>query len=118
MIYDATILSLGTPLNRVTAEIDDTGSIITVWLPSVISRLPVVDDHIMIQQDDAELNDYAEFVCYSTEASVDFIMHKHKLFSDQTVENMADESAKGTLAKQLTGGVLMPWDGHSSSIFD
>lgn len=108
MIYDATILSLGTPLNRVTAEIDDTGGIVTVWLPSVISRLPVVDDYIVIQLDDAELNDYAEFVCYSNEASVVPIgsQHTHQMLSDETIDSMELPSAeKDMLRTKSTGGV-------------
>ena len=104
MIYlNAEILSVSA--DRVTVYNPDLSSNIHVYLPSVISRLPVVGDHIVYDKDDVD-GLYGVFVNYQGETPATFTVHQHQLLSDEVIANMAlDASQKADIKQKTTGGV-------------
>lgn len=86
---------------------------INVYLPSVISRSPKVNDKIYCYTDSSN---NGMFIAYKDEVpviapnAIDFNAHRHKMFSDEIVSNMdgmeLDESTMDTLKNACTGGVL------------
>ena len=104
MIYlNAEILAVGT--ENVTVHNSDLGSNIKVYLPSVISRLPAVGDHIIYDKDDVD-GLYGVFVNYQNETPITFTVHQHQLLSDDVIANMAlDASQKADIKQKTTGGV-------------
>lgn len=103
MIYtNAEIISV----NENFVVVQDSGQEITVFLPSVISRFPVVGDRIVYSKDDVDSNGL--FVCYHNEQSVISVSgeHIHQLLSDDIVDNMAlSASQKADMKTKRTGGV-------------
>ena len=104
MIYlNAEILAVG--VENVTVHNPDLGSNIKVYLPSVISRLPVVGDHIIYDKDDVD-GLYGVFVNYQNEIPITFTVHQHQLLSDDVIDNMAlATSQKVDIKQKTTGGV-------------
>lgn len=104
MLYlNAEILTVSE--DHVTVHNADLNSNIKVYLPSVISRLPVVGDHIMYDKDDVD-GLYGSFVNYQGETPITFTAHQHQLLSDDVIANMAlDASQKADIKQKTTGGV-------------
>lgn len=106
MIYtNVEILAVST--NYVTVYDPDAGQNINVYLPCVISRLPVIGDHIVYDKDDVDYSN-GMFVCYYNEAPVvpTGDNHIHQLLSDDIVDNMAlSASQKAEMKLKRTGGV-------------
>lgn len=104
MIYfNAEILATGT--GYVTVYNSDVGNNITVYLPSVISRYPVVGDHIVYDKDDANDN-RGIFINYQRTTPTEFSTHQHQLLSDAVIADMAlDSSQKADIKQKTTGGV-------------
>lgn len=104
MLYlNAEILNVSA--DRVTVYNPDLSSNINVYLPSVISRLPVVGDHIIYDKDDVD-GFYGVFVNYQGETPTTFTVHQHQLLSDEVIANMAlDASQKADIKQKTTGGV-------------
>lgn len=104
MLYlNAEILTVSE--DYVTVYNADLNSNIKVYLPSVISRLPVVGDHIMYDKDDVD-GLYGSFVNYQGEIPITFTAHQHQLLSDDVIANMAlDASQKADIKQKTTGGI-------------
>lgn len=104
MLYlNAEILNVSA--DRVTVYNPDLSGNINVYLPSVISRLPVVGDHIIYDKDDVD-GLYGVFVNYQGETPTTFTAHQHQLLSDEVIANMAlDASQKADIKQKTTGGV-------------
>ena len=105
MIYtNVEILAVST--NYVTVNNTALGHNINVYLPCVISRLPIVGDHIVYSVDNTDSNGI--FVCYYNEAPIipTTNNHIHQLLSDDIVNNMAlSASQKAEMKLKRTGGV-------------
>ena len=79
---------------------------VLVYLPSVISRLPVVGDRIVYDRDDVD-ESYGTFVNYYDENPVVFSTHKHQLLSDAVIANMAlDQEQKDEIRSKTTGVII------------
>lgn len=104
MLYlNAEILAVSA--DKVTVHNPDLNSNINVYLPSVISRLPVVGDHIIYDKDDVD-GLYGVFVNYQGETPITFTAHQHQLLSDDVIANMAlDASQKADIRQKTTGGI-------------
>ena len=104
MIYfNAEILATGT--GYVTVYNSDVGNNIAVYLPSVISRYPVVGDHIIYNKDNVDDN-RGIFINYQSTTPTEFSMHQHQLLSDAVIADMAlDSSQKAYIKQKTTGGV-------------
>lgn len=106
MIYtDAEILDVST--DYVIVYNDNVGQNIFVYLPCVISRLPVIGDRIVYDKDDVDYSN-GMFVCYYNEPPVlpTSGNHVHQLLSDDIVNNMAlNASQKAEMRLKRTGGV-------------
>ena len=106
MIYtNAEILAVST--NYVTVYNSNIGQNISVYLPCVISKLPVVGDHIVYDKDDVDYSN-GMFVCYYNESPIVPTSgnHIHQLLSDDIVNNMAlNASQKAEMKAKRTGGV-------------
>ena len=106
MIYtNAEILSVST--SYVTVYNADAGQNISVYLPSVISRLPAVGNHIVYDKDDVD-DSSGLFICYYNESPVvpSSGNHVHQLLSDSIVDGMAlDSTQKADMKTKRTGGV-------------
>lgn len=93
-------------VNATSVIVQNFGQEITVFLPSVISRLPVVGDRIVFSKDDVDSNGF--FICYHGEPPVVSVSgeHVHQLLSDEIVDNMAlSASQKAEMRTKRTGGV-------------
>lgn len=105
MIYtNVEILTVNT--NYVTVHSPDSGQNINVYLPCVVSRLPVVGDHIVYDKDVDDSN--GMFVCYYNEVPIVPTggNHVHQLLSDDIVDNMAlSASQKAEMKAKRTGGI-------------
>lgn len=105
MIYtNVEILTVST--NYVTVNNAEVGQEIHVYLPSVISRLPVVGDHIIYSMASTDSN--GMFVCYYNDAPIipTTDNHIHQLLSDDIVDNMVlSASQKAEMKLKRTGGV-------------
>ena len=107
MIYiDAEVLNVNT--DWVTVNNPDAGQIM-VYLPSVISRMPVVGDHINYDKDDVDRS-RGMFIGYYNTAPVvpsnSMADHQHQLLSDEVIADMVLSAAqKLELKSKLTGGV-------------
>ena len=91
-----------------TVSVNDTVSNlnILVYLPSVISRLPVVGDRIVYDRDGVN-ESYGMFVNYYDENPVVFSTHKHQLLSDAVIANMAlDAEQKNEIRSKTTGATI------------
>lgn len=103
MIYtNVSVISVNT--NSVSVQIS--GQEITVFLPSVISRIPVVGDKIVFYKDNVDSNGF--FICYHNEIPVVSASgeHVHQLLADSIVDNMAlSSSQKEDMRTKRTGGV-------------
>lgn len=81
---------------------------VKVWLPSVISRLPQVDDYIVYDIDDVD-NENGSFIAYYGETPIKAasFAHTHQMMSDTTINGMSglDASTKENLRHLETGGV-------------
>lgn len=106
MIYiDAEIVTVNT--NYVVVYNPDSAAHINVYLPCVMSRLPVVGDRIVYDKDDVDPTN-GTFVCYYSEPPVVSTSgnHIHQLLSDDIVNNMAlDAAQKADMRLKRTGGV-------------
>lgn len=106
MIYiDAEIVAINT--NYVVVYNSDSGAHIHVYLPCVISKLPVIGDHIVYDKDDVD-DVNGTFVCYYNKPPVVPASgnHIHQLLSDEIVNNMAlNTSQKVEMRLKRTGGV-------------
>lgn len=104
MIYlNAKILATGT--GYVTVYNSDVGGNIAVYLPSVISRYPVVGDYIIYDKDDVDDNS-GIFINYQGTIPTEFSTHQHQLLSDAVIADMAlDSSQKADIKQKTTGGV-------------
>lgn len=102
MIYfNAEILATGA--GYVTVYNSDVGNNIAVYLPNVISRYPVVGDHIIYNKDD---DNSGIFINYQSTTPTEFSMHQHQLLSDAVIADMAlDLSQKADIKQKTTGGV-------------
>ena len=108
MIYiNGEVLSVG--LDFVTVNNVSAGQI-SVYLPSVISRMPVVGDHINYDKDDVD-NTRGMFVGFYNTAPVvsgggSLEDHQHQLLSDDVLDDMnLSAEQKLMLKSKLTGGV-------------
>lgn len=103
LYFNAEILTVSE--SYVTVYNPDISSNIKVYLPSVVSRLPVVGDHIIYDKDDVDgLN--GSFVNYQGETPITFAVHQHQLLSDDVIANMAlNASQKADIKQKTTGGV-------------
>ena len=103
MIYtNVSVISVNT--NNVLVQLS--GQEITVFLPSVVSRIPVVGDRIVFSKDAAET--IGSFVCYHNEIPVVSASgeHVHQLLADSIVDSMAlSNSLKEEMRTKRTGGV-------------
>ena len=103
MIYtNASVVSVNT--NSVLVQ--GSGQEITVFLPSVMSRLPVVGDKIVFSKDDVDSNGF--FVCFHGEMPVVSASgeHVHQLLADEIVDNMVlSDSQKEDIRTKRTGGI-------------
>lgn len=81
---------------------------VKVWLPSVISRLPQVNDYIVYDIDDVDYEN-GSFIAYYGEAPVKAatFAHTHQMMSDTTINGMPgiDASTKENLRNLETGGI-------------
>ena len=76
---------------------------ITILLPNIISRLPVVGDNINYIKDDVD-EDYGLFISYYGEAPIVFNYHTHRLLSVDIIDNMPIlEPQKAELYNKQTG---------------
>lgn len=105
MIYfNAEILDTGTGYVIVyNPDVDDN---IVVYLPNVISRYPVVGDHIIYYNIyDFDGSD-GIFINYQDTSPTDFSAHQHQLLSDATIADMSlNPSQKADIKQKTTGGV-------------
>lgn len=103
MIYtNVSVVSVNT--NHVLVQLS--GQEITVYLPSVISRLPIVGDSIVFSKDNNDSNGL--FICYHEEPSIVSASgeHVHQLLADEIVDNMVlIDSQKEEMRTKRTGGV-------------
>lgn len=103
MIYtNVSVISVNT--NSVSVQIS--GQEITVFLPSVISKIPVVGDKIVFSKDNVDSNGF--FICYHNEIPVVSASgeHVHQLLADSIVDSMAlSDSLKEDMRTKRTGGV-------------
>ena len=103
MIYtNVSVVSVNT--NSVLVQ--NSGQEITVFLPSVISRIPVVGDKIVFSKDAAEAVGF--FICYHNEIPVVSASgeHVHQLLADEIIDNMVlTDSLKDEMRTKLTGGI-------------
>ena len=103
MIYtNVSVVSVNT--NNVLVQLS--GQEITVFLPSVISRIPVIGDKIVLSKDDVDSKGL--FVCFNDEQTVVSASgeHVHQLLADEIVDNMAlSDSQKEEMRTKRTGGV-------------
>ena len=103
MIYtNVSVVSVNT--NSVLVKVS--GQEITVFLPSVISRIPVVGDRIVFSKDAAET--VGSFVCFHEESTVVPASgeHVHQLLADSIVDNMALSTIqKEDMRTKRTGGI-------------
>lgn len=103
MIYtNVSVVSVNT--NHVLVQVS--GQEITVFLPSVISRIPVIGDKIVFSKDAAET--VGSFVCFYDESTVVPASgeHVHQLLADSIVETMAlSDSLKEEMRTKRTGGI-------------
>lgn len=104
MIYtNAEVLAVGT--GYVTVYNSDVGNNIAVYLPSVISRYPVVGDHIIYDKDDVD-DDNGMFINYQSTTPTEFSTHQHQLLSDSVIADMAlGANQKAEIKQKTTGGV-------------
>lgn len=109
MIYiDGEVISVNT--DWVTVNNPSAGEIM-VYLPSVISRMPIVGDHINYDKDDVDRS-RGMFIGYYNTAPVvpsgggSLENHQHQLLSDDMLDDMNLSAEQKLLLKsKLTGGV-------------
>ena len=103
MIYtNVSVISVNT--NHVLVKVS--GQDITVFLPSVMSRIPVVGDKIVFYKDNVDSNGF--FICYHNEIPVVSASgeHVHQLLADEIIDNMVlTDSLKEDMRTKRTGGV-------------
>ena len=103
MIYtNVSVISVNT--NNVLVQLS--GQEITVFLPSVISKIPVIGDKIVFSKDNVDSNGF--FVCYHNEIPVVSASgeHVHQLLADSIVDSMAlSDSLKEEMRTKRTGGI-------------
>ena len=103
MIYtNVSVISVNT--NSVSVQIS--GQEITVFLPSVISKIPVIGDRIVFSKDAAET--VGSFVCFYEGAAVVPASgeHVHQLLADSIVDSMAlSDPLKEDMRTKRTGGI-------------
>jgi hypothetical protein len=106
VVTSAQILSVDA--NYVTVFNQNKNRNVKVWLPSVISRLPRVDDYIVYDIDDVDYEN-GSFIAYygETPIKVASFSHTHQMMSDTTINGMPglDTSTKENLRNLETGGV-------------
>lgn len=104
MLYiNKQITAVGT--NSVSVYNDDVSATISVWLPSVISRRPVVGDRIVYIKDDIDHTN-GLFISFYNESPDVFSTHVHQMLAQSTINTMAlSSSQKAALAAKTTGNV-------------
>lgn len=93
--------------NYVTVYNSNKSANIKVWLPSVISRVPVIGDYIVYDIDDVDYNN-GSFIAFYGEAPIKGVaQHTHQMMSNSTVDGMQgiDATTKDSLKALSTGGV-------------